>query len=114
MATAQVVHPGPIGQPDIDYAPNLDKYLARVARRKETEKLENELPDGFPKQLESDLVWDGKDIAQKYDWTYVLNENELQEIEAALKHFKCSPLVFPTSSRILTIHDSTRKTTRLH
>lgn len=88
MATAQVITSAPALQPDIDYAPNLDKYLARVARRKESEKLETELPAGFPKQLESDLVWDGKDIADQYNWTYELNEAELHEIEAALAHFK--------------------------
>ena len=91
MATAQVVRAGPIGQPDIDYAPNLDKYLARVARRKASEDLTNELPSGFPTQLKSDLVWRGDTIAQQYDWTYELTESDLEEIEAALAHFKCTP-----------------------
>ncbi|KAK4501968.1 hypothetical protein PRZ48_007778 [Zasmidium cellare] len=88
MATAQVVRSGPIGQPDIDYAPNLDKYLARVSRRKETEKLENELPAGFPRELKSDLVWDGKDIGEKYEFTYELSGSEVEEIETALGYFK--------------------------
>ncbi|CAK3972351.1 Taurine hydroxylase SAT17 [Lecanosticta acicola] len=88
MASAQVLRPGPVGQPDIDYAPNLDKYLARVQQRQQSEDLEKSLPDGFPSRLHSDLVWTGEDIAEKYDWTYVLNDAELQEIEAALKHFK--------------------------
>ena len=90
MATAQVIRAGPAGQPDIDYAPDLDKYLARVNRRKATEQLSNDLPDGFPKELVSDLVWDGHDIASKYNFVYELNEAELEEIEAALKHFKCT------------------------
>ncbi|PIA98661.1 hypothetical protein CB0940_03715 [Cercospora beticola] len=88
MATAQVIRPGPIGQPDIDYAPNLDKYLARVARRKETEQLGNELPEGFPKELKSDLVWDGSTIAKEYNFVYELTAKDLDEIEAALVHFK--------------------------
>lgn len=104
MATAQVIRPGPPGQPGIDYTPNLDNYLSRVARRKETEELENELPAGFPKQLQSDLVWDGKDIAEKYDFTYELNASQLEEIEAALEHFKCSPLTFQNTHVILTIY----------
>lgn len=88
MATAQVLRPGPAGQPDIDYAPNLDKYQARVKRRTETEQLEQSLPVGFPSRLDSPLVWDGADIATKYDWTYELNDEEVEEIEAALKHFR--------------------------
>ena len=91
MAAAAVMTRPP-GQPDIDYAPNLDKYLARVKRRNETERLENKLPDGFPARMESDLVWDGADIGSKYDWTYELNEQEVEEIEAALEHFKGAPL----------------------
>jgi len=92
MATAQVLRIGPAGQPDIDYAPDLDKYLARVARRKATEELTSQLPDGFPQELKSDLVWDGSYIADKYNFVYELNAEELQEIEDALKHFKCESL----------------------
>ena len=91
MATAQVLRSGPLGQPDIDYAPDLDKYLARVARRQQTEKLQNELPDGYPTELKSDLVWDGSTIAKEYNFVYELNTEELQEIEDALVHFKCMP-----------------------
>ena len=94
MATAEVLRPGPLGQPDIDYTPNLDKYHARVKHRKETEKLEKSLPEGFPQKLESNLVWDGTDIGSRYNWTYELNESEIQEIEAALNHFKCKHQAF--------------------
>ncbi|KAL2681237.1 hypothetical protein Neosp_008845 [[Neocosmospora] mangrovei] len=79
---------GPPGQPDIGYTPNLDKYLARVKRRQETEKFETTLPEGFPKELVSDLVWDGKDLADKYDWNYHLTEADIEEIDEALKNFK--------------------------
>ena len=89
MATAQVLRPGPVGQPDIDYAPNLDKYVARTKRRTNTEKLDKGLPSGFPSRLESDLVWDGSDIAEKYDWVYELTTEDVEEIEKALVHFKC-------------------------
>ena len=91
MGSVEVLRPGPIGQPDIGYAPDLDKYLARVQRRQQAEKLQNTLPDGFPSELKSDLVWDGSTIAEEYKWTYELNEAEVKEIEDALKHFKCSP-----------------------
>ena len=89
MAAAAVLRPGPPGQPDIDYSPNIDKYLARVKRRQETEKFEKSLPDGFPQKLQSNLVWDGTDIQSRYNWTYELNEEEVKEIEDALTYFKC-------------------------
>jgi hypothetical protein len=89
MAAAAVLRPGPPGQPDIDYTPNLDKYHARVKRRQETEKLEKSLPDGFPRQLQSNLVWDATDIKSRYNWTYELNKQEIEEIEEALTHFTC-------------------------
>lgn len=87
MAAVQVS--GPPGQPDIGYTPDLDKYLARVKRRTTTENLSRSLPVGFPSKLESDLVWDGQQVAKSYDWTYELNAAELKDIENALKHFKC-------------------------
>ncbi|RSL41176.1 hypothetical protein CEP53_012918 [Fusarium sp. AF-6] len=79
---------GPPGQPDIGYTPNLDKYLARVKRRQETEKFETSLPEGFPKELTSDLVWDGKDLSAKYDWNYHLTEADIEEIDEAIKNFR--------------------------
>jgi hypothetical protein len=90
MAAAAVLRPGLPGQPDIDYTPNLDKYHARVKRRQETENLEKSLPDGFPRQLQSKLVWNGADIKSRYNWTYELNTQEIEEIEEALAHFKCT------------------------
>ncbi|EOA90417.1 hypothetical protein ACJQWK_07660 [Exserohilum turcicum] len=88
MATAQVLRTGPAGQPDIGYAPDLDKYLARVAHRKATEELPSQLPEGFPRKLKSELVWDGSTIGDQYNFVYEVNAEELEEIEDALKHFK--------------------------
>lgn len=90
MATAQVLRPGLAGQPDIDYAPNFDKYLARVKRRTETEDLDGSLPPGFPERLESGLVWEGTEVGKEYDWIYQLSGADVDEIEGALKHFQCS------------------------
>ncbi|KAK3332621.1 hypothetical protein B0T19DRAFT_448578 [Cercophora scortea] len=78
----------PPGQPDIGYTPDHETYLARVRRRQETEALEKTLPEGFPPKLESELVWDGNDLAEHYDWDYKLTEEDLAEIEGALEHFK--------------------------
>lgn len=78
-----------IHQPDIQYAPDFTKYEARVKRRQENEvpKLQR-LPDGFPRQLSSDLVWEGSTL-QDYDWTFTLTQEHLEELEQALAHFKC-------------------------
>lgn len=96
-AAVQVQPPvpvGPVGQPDIAYTPNFDSYQARVKRRQETETFERSLPQGFPQKLVSELVWDGKDLAGKYDWNYVLTDSDLKEIDEAVKHFKCKWLDF--------------------
>jgi hypothetical protein len=75
-------------QPDIGYTPDYDKYIARVQRRRASEKLSQSLPPGFPQKLESDLVWDNTDIAARYNWNYQLTGPDLDEIEKALQHFK--------------------------
>jgi hypothetical protein len=77
----------PTGQPDIDYTPNHAKYLARTKHRLATEQLPKTLPSGFPPQLSSDLVWDNTDIASRFNWTYVLTPDDLQELDSALHHF---------------------------
>ncbi|KAF2658093.1 Clavaminate synthase-like protein [Lophiostoma macrostomum CBS 122681] len=76
------------GQPDISYAPDYDKYLLRTKQRLATEGLGTTLPPGFPSQLDSNLVWDKDDIALRFDWTYTLDATDLEEVEAALEHFK--------------------------
>lgn len=75
-------------QPDIQYHPDFVKYQDRTRRRKETETLETTLPAGFPSQLESSLVWEGKDVEKRSDWVYELSAAQLDEIDAALKSFK--------------------------
>lgn len=84
----------PPGQPDIQYAPDYAKYQARAARRVQTETLPTSVPDGFPDKLDGDMVWEGETVAQTYDWTYVLSEDQLAEIDQALKHFKCVSVSF--------------------
>ena len=77
-------------QPDISYAPDPDKYQARQKARLQTEAVKHaSLPSGFPQRLISDLAWEGDRLADTYDWTYVLNEDEVQELEDALRHFRC-------------------------
>jgi hypothetical protein len=88
MAAVQTSRP--TGQPDIDYAPNFDKYLARTQRRLQQEPLHQQpLPEGFPKTLVSDFVWEGKDLEKTYQYVYELSAEEIREIEEAVRHFKC-------------------------
>lgn len=81
-------HAGPIGQPDIGYTPDHDKYLARAKFRRENENLDASLPPGFPSRLDSKLVWDGNTLAEEYDWNYYLTPGDLKEIDSALQHFR--------------------------
>ncbi|KAK8049832.1 hypothetical protein PG994_011562 [Apiospora phragmitis] len=95
--------PAPPGQPDIAYAPDYQKWQARAARRLGSEALPKTAPEGFPSRLSGDLVWEGEKLAETYNWTYVLNEDQLVEIDRAVQHFKSlnlslghlSPETFP-------------------
>ncbi|KAI1136428.1 Clavaminate synthase-like protein [Hypoxylon sp. FL0543] len=91
MATATYVTPpalAPPGQPDISYAPDFGKYQARREKRTNSEGLPKELPKGLPQQLTGKLVWEGDSLADTYNWTYVLDPNQLDEIDLAVEHFK--------------------------
>lgn len=79
----------PVGQPDIAYAPDHGKYQTRTSRRLTEGNLPKDLPAGFPEQLHGDLVWDGHSVGQTYDWTFVLSDDQFEEVDVALGHFKC-------------------------
>ncbi|KAH8203937.1 hypothetical protein TruAng_001879 [Truncatella angustata] len=79
---------GPVGQPDISYVPDHSKWQARTASRVNAGGLPKTVPDGFPEQLKGDLVWEGDTVGKTYDWTFVLNEDQLDEVDHAVKHFK--------------------------
>ncbi|KAL1612590.1 hypothetical protein SLS60_000819 [Paraconiothyrium brasiliense] len=81
-----------LGQPDIDYAPNYEKWQARAARRLAAGGLETKVPNGFPEKMEGKLVWDGKTLAGAYDWTYVLKDEQLAEIDEAVAYFQALDL----------------------
>lgn len=80
----------PPGQPDINYAPDFDKWQARTAARLAQASRFSELPEGYPAQLTGDAVWDGATLADTYDWTYVLTADQLAEVDRAVAQFKCS------------------------
>ena len=76
-------------QPDIQYAPSLEKYQTRTRLRLQSEDLPKTLPPSFPQKLSGDLVWEGENLQDKYDWVYELSASQIEEIETALAHFKC-------------------------
>lgn len=80
---------GVLRQPDIAYAPDFNQYQARSKKRQTVENLPTTLPPGFPEKLDSSLVWEGKDVEQREDWIVKLGDNQLDEIDQALRHFKC-------------------------
>ncbi|OQD78288.1 hypothetical protein PENDEC_c001G05366 [Penicillium decumbens] len=99
-------------QPDIQYHPDFAKYQYRTRYRKETESLQTTLPAGFPSQLISPLVWEGKDVEKRSDWAYKLNDTQLDEIDVALKSFKAlnQPLGYIDQSTfpLPTLHSTLR------
>ncbi|KAI1075995.1 Clavaminate synthase-like protein [Whalleya microplaca] len=103
----------PPGQPDISYAPDFQKYQARKDRRLKAGGLPKELPEGLPQELTGKLVWDGRTLAEAYNWTYVLQPGQLDEIELALKHFKSLNLtlghVSPETFPLPKLHDELRR-----
>lgn len=79
-------------QPDIEYHPDEAKWRARTAQRfAENPNLAKvPLPEGFPKQVEGPIVWEGSDWVHEDQWVYNLSSTELEEIHNALHHFKSS------------------------
>ncbi|KAK1725131.1 TfdA family taurine catabolism dioxygenase TauD [Colletotrichum acutatum] len=85
MATATLTRPV---QPDIQYAPNYQKFQARTARRVQEPGLPTSLPKSLPQKFTSDMVWEGATLANEYNWTYALTTEQLDELDAALAHFR--------------------------
>jgi len=77
-------------QPDIAYHPDEAKWRARTARRlTENPTLPTQpLPEGFPQQVDGPIVWEGKDFIDEDQWIVNLTENQLHEIDGALRHFQ--------------------------
>ena len=102
---------GALEQPDIHYHPDRQKWEARAARRlADNPSLPTTaLPDGFPKVLNSPLVWEGRDWKDEKQWVYELNASELKEIGDAVKHFHGiyqMSLFFPSSPSFVQVPES--------
>lgn len=88
--TINVIPTSAEAQPDIAYHPDEAKWRARTARRlTEDPTLPTQpLPEGFPQQVDSPIVWEGKDFIDEDQWIVNLTENQLHEIDGALRHFQ--------------------------
>ena len=72
----------------ISYVLNFEEYQLCAKRRQAENDLPTSLPEGFPAQLYSPLVWEGNDFPDLSTWTYTLCSEEIDEITSALKHFQ--------------------------
>ena len=77
-------------RPSIQFQPFSEDYEARVKRLEEKRKTlpQETLPEGFPKAIEGDRVWHGKDIKSLEQLMIHFSPADIEELEAALKHFK--------------------------
>lgn len=87
-------------QPDIEYHPDKVKWAARTARRLAEDPTlpQQSLPEGFPKHLDSPLVWEGKDWTDASQWEFELTPEHLKEIDDAVKHFRGTTSIFFANS----------------
>jgi len=73
--------------PPIDWIPNYSSYFNRSQRRLRQGGLTKALPAGFPTRVESPLAWTASEL-KKEEYTIVLSEEEILEIERGLRDFK--------------------------
>lgn len=120
MASPTSLHPisGQPKQPDIPYHPDEAKWRARTARRLAEDPClpSTPLPEGFPKRLIGPLVWEGEQWADESLWAYSLSEEELQEIDRAVRHFEGAfflPILFDDVEGLTSPIDSGRPLTQV-
>ncbi|KAK5632156.1 hypothetical protein RRF57_007870 [Xylaria bambusicola] len=75
------------------YVPS-DTYTKRFWEKEATrEKIEVDVPNGFPRHIDSPLAWTGSDIEMKEsEWKLSLTTEELVAIDSALSKFEGRPL----------------------
>lgn len=79
----------PWSQPDITYHPDREKWQKRTTQRlsEDPNLISVPLPEGFPNEIDSPLVWEGKDWKNEAQWVFTLSREHLREIDDAVKHF---------------------------
>lgn len=88
------------GYAHLSYYPNREEYTARETYRLQQEPVDHALPESFPRQLGSKMVWDGQSLSledhQSSDGTkctLLLDGSQLMEIDVALRSFQGTYLV---------------------
>jgi hypothetical protein len=90
---------------NVSYYPNYEEYTVRNKRRLDDGSIDQTLPPGFPRLLNSKMVWEGESFSP-HEHTSIdgtecileLNGSQLAEIDTALKHFQGNFLRCLTSS----------------
>ncbi|KAJ5948583.1 hypothetical protein N7454_001890 [Penicillium verhagenii] len=84
----------------VPYFPDRNEYETRILGHLPKEAAERSLPHGFPQRLTSDMAWEGKNISLDHpagdetsSYLLVLNDAQLDEIDAALRHFQSQPYI---------------------
>lgn len=79
----------------IPYYPNREQYEVRLQSRLQKPAVPGSLPHGFPEKLTSQMVWEGHHISLDNSgddggapYHVILNDKQLDEIEAALRYFQ--------------------------
>ena len=78
------------GYGGLEYLPSLGTHLARQKKLAElhgTYPHSHSLPAGFPERCQSDMVWDGTDMAEG-EGIIMLTEFHVEEIDHALHFFQ--------------------------
>ncbi|KAF8850035.1 Clavaminate synthase-like protein [Acephala macrosclerotiorum] len=89
----KTVFPAPTAQPDIEWVPSYEKFLARQKRRQAQEVLQDRVPPGWPERVDGPEVWDGNNFTVENGgtgeatWIVRLEPEHIKDIEKALEHF---------------------------
>jgi hypothetical protein len=73
---------------EIAYEPNLSSYLSRSSTRAGLAGLEKEVPKGWPQVLTGPMTWAGSDFKDESEWVCTLSDDDKEEVNRALEHFK--------------------------
>jgi hypothetical protein len=98
ISMASISTTTPLALPNLSYHPNFEQYQLRAKLQLLSEESTQDLPDRYPKRLDSALVWEGKDVntpEKQQEWLLHLSGEQLNEINRALRHFQglFSPLI---------------------
>ena len=72
---------------EIGWEPDFEKFQAQAAARLQSGAVDSTVPQGWPKSLDSPLVWSGADLHKKAQYVLTLTEIHKQEVVDALAYF---------------------------